>query len=289
MITLKYIWKPLASVVFWGASFIATKIVLDELNPLSIIYFRLLFGIITVTAIALKRKRSFKMRISDMKGILLLAAISTTHLWIQVTGLQYTSASNTGWIIGVIPVIMAVLGFLFYREKLTPLQSIGIFISLSGLLLLISKGDIYSINLIENKGDLLVLGSAFTWSFYSFAGKKVTLNYPPIMTILYLFVTMAIILSPITITPENIKAAVNLSVHGWASLMFLGVLCSGIAYVLWAEAMKEMPASKVGAFLYLEPFVTVFTAWLFLKEEITFLMMISGIIIIAGVILVNRK
>jgi drug/metabolite transporter (DMT)-like permease len=53
--------------------------------------------------------------------------------------------------------------------------------------------------------------------------------------------------------------------------------------------MNELPANKVGAFLYLEPFVTVFTAWLLLNENITLLMMISGIVIIIGVIMVNRK
>jgi drug/metabolite transporter (DMT)-like permease len=53
--------------------------------------------------------------------------------------------------------------------------------------------------------------------------------------------------------------------------------------------MSELPANRVGAFLYIEPFVTVFTAWLFLDEKITLLMMVSGVVIIIGVIMVNRK
>ncbi|MBN1301854.1 MAG: DMT family transporter [Melioribacteraceae bacterium] len=286
---MKYYWKPITSVVFWGASFIATKSLLDTLSPLAIIYMRLLFGIFTVLVVAIKRKRSFSLRIPDVKGIILLAAISTTHLWIQVTGMQFTTASNTGWIIGIIPVIMAILAYLFFREKMTSIQVSGAFISFAGLIMLISKGDLGSIDFVSNKGDLLVLGSAFTWSFYSLAGKKVTLNYPPTMTILYLFITMLIIISPFTITNTNIDAVSAISSIDWLALVFLGVFCSGIAYVLWAQAMNELPAGKVGAFLYIEPFVTVFTAWLLLNEEITFLMMISGLIIIAGVILVNRK
>lgn len=286
---LDKIWKPLVSVIFWGASFVATKSLLDSLAPLGLIFIRLFFGVTAALIIALFRKRSFALRKKDLKGIFILAVISITHLWIQVTGMQYTSASNTGWIIGIVPVIMAIMGFLLFRERMTGLQVAGAVIAFSGLLVLISKGNLSSINFISNFGDLLVLGSAFTWSIYSFYGRKVTLDYPPSLTILYLFVTMFVLLAPVTISSDFIHKLTLLNILDWSALLFLGILCSGVAYVLWAEAMSEMPANKVGAFLYLEPFVTVFTAWLLLHEEITLLMMVSGIVIIIGVILVNRK
>lgn len=288
-LSLKYIWKPLVSVILWGASFVATKSLLDSLTPLAIIYIRLILGIISALTIALIRKRSFSINRKDLKGIFLLAIVSITHLWIQVTGMQYTSASNTGWIIGIIPVIMAIMGFLFYKERMNALQITGALIAFSGLLMLISKGNLKSINFISNYGDLLVLGSAFTWSIYSFLGRKVTLNYPPALTILYLFVTMFVLLSPITLSGEFFNSVNSLSSVDWGALIFLGFFCSGLAYVLWAEAMNELPANRVGAFLYFEPFVTVFTAWIFLNENITLLMIGSGIVIIIGVIMVNRK
>lgn len=288
-LALKHILKPLVAIIFWGASFVATKSLLDSLSPLGIIYIRLIFGIIAAFGIAIFRKRNFLLQKKDLKGILILSIISITHLWVQVTGMQYTSASNTGWIIGIVPVIMAIMGFIFYKEKMTGFQLAGAVISFSGLMILISNGNLGSLSFISNYGDLLILGSAFTWSIYSFYGKKVTLNYPPSLTILYLFITMFVLLSPITISSEFINQIYSLSTIDWGSLVFLGIFCSGLAYVLWAEAMNELPANKVGAFLYLEPFVTVFTAWLLLNENITLLMMGSGIVIIIGVIMVNRK
>lgn len=276
-------------VVLWGASFVATKRLLDELSPLTLIYMRQLLGILFITAVAVKRKRSFSIKPADAGGVLVVALVACFHLWIQVTGLQYTSASNTGWIIGITPVFMAILGFLFFKEKLSLIQTAGIFVAFAGLILLVSKGDITSIDFITNKGDLMVLTSAFTWSVYSLVGKKVTLNYPPMMTILYVFVTMLLVFSPFTINETNINQVINLSEVGWGAVLFLGILCSGLAYVLWAEAMKEMHSSKVGAFLYLEPFVTVVVAWFFLNEDITLLMIASGLIILGGVVMVNRK
>jgi RarD protein len=211
------------------------------------------------------------------------------HLWIQVTGLQYTSASNTGWIIGITPVFMAIMGFMFFKEKINGMQITGVIIAFTGLLLLVSKGDLSSVNLISNKGDFLVLASALTWSAYSLVGKKVTLNFSPLMTIFFLFVLMSIFIAPFTINQENINAVMHLSRLSWLNVLFLGIFCSGVAYVLWAQAMSEMHSSKVGAFLYLEPFVTFFGAWLILNEHVTVLMLLSGLIIIGGVILVNRK
>ena len=288
-LTLQHIWKPLIAVIFWGASFVATKHLLDSLSPLGIIYIRLILGIIAALLIAIFRKRNFALRKKDIKGITILAIISITHLWIQVTGMQYTSASNTGWIIGIVPVIMAIMGFAIYKERMTATQLTGAAIAFGGLIVLISKGDLKSLNFISNFGDLLVLGSAFTWSIYSFYGRKVTLDYPPSLTILYLFIAMFVILSPITLSTNFFNSLSLLSNIDWGALIFLGIFCSGVAYVLWAEAMKDMPANRVGAFLYLEPFVTVFTAWMLLNENITLLMMVSGIVIIIGVIMVNRK
>lgn len=284
-----HFWKPLLSVILWGASFIATKIALKELQPLVIILIRQLLGISLLVFIALKQKRSFKVSLKDQLGILILALIASIHLGIQVTGLQFTTATNTGWIIGITPVFMGILGLIFFKERISLIQSIGIIISFVGLLLLVSKGNLMTIDFISNKGDFLVLGSAFTWSIYSLVGKKVTINYSPLMTILFLFVTMSILIAPFTINDTNINAVLNLSLESWLAIFFLGFFCSGIAYVLWAQAMNEMKASQVGAFLYIEPFVTVFAAWFILNEQITLLTILSGLIIIGGVVLVNRK
>ena len=278
----------LLAVVFWGTSFVATKTVLLEIKPVTVIILRLILASILLTIIALATKRSFSVNIKSHGWILILALIATFHLWIQVTGLQYTTASNTGWIIGTAPIFMAILGLIFYKEKVTLLQLTGILIAMFGLLLLIGKGNILNIDLIENKGDLLVLGSAFTWGVYSMVNKKISLTYSPLMTILYLFLMMAIIIIPFNLNSETFDSVINLSSTGWISILFLGLFCSGIAYVIWAQALRDMESAKVGAFLYFEPFVTVIAAWALLSEAITLIMILSGLLITFGVFIVNK-
>ena len=279
----------LLAVVFWGTSFVATKTLLVEIKPITIIILRLIIASVLLTFIAISTKRNFSLNLKSHGWIFILALIAVFHLWIQVTGLQFTTAANTGWIIGTAPVFMAIMGLIFFKEKITLLGFFGIMLAIFGLLLLFGKGDVTNIGLIENKGDLLVLGSAFTWGVYSTVNKKISLTYSPLMTILYLFLMMATIIIPFNLNSETIASVVHLSRIGWLLILFLGLFCSGVAYVIWAQALRDMESAKVGAFLYLEPLVTVAAAGFFLNEEITWLMVFSGLLITIGVFLVNKE
>lgn len=276
------------AVVFWGSSFIATKFVLSELTPRTIISLRLIFAAILLLIVATVTKKNFRVNLKSHLYIFLLALIAVFHLWIQITGLNYTTASNTGWIIGTAPIFMALLGLIFFKEKLTLFKVTGIVIATFGLLLLVGNGNPLNIDLIQNKGDLLVLSSAFTWGVYSMVNKKISLSYSPLMTVLYLFIMMAIIIIPFNLDSSSINSVINLSVLGWISVLFLGLLCSGVSYVIWSYSLRDLDSAKVGAYLYFEPFVTVIAAWILLNENITLLMIASGLIITVGVYLVNK-
>ena len=285
---LKYLLIIIA-VIFWGSSFIATKVALNELSPETIISLRLIIASVFLFITAIVYKRDFSINFKSHGIIVILALIAVFHLMIQVTGLKHTTASNTGWIIGTAPIFMVILAAIFFREKIGMLKISGIIIAMFGLLLLIGKGNITNVDLIKNKGDLLVLASAFTWGVYSLVNKKISLSYSPLMTILYLFLMMAIIIIPFNLNAASVNSVVNLSLNGWISILFLGLFCSGIAYVIWAYSLRDLESAKVGAFLYFEPLVTVVTAWLLLSESITALMIFSGIIITLGVVLVNKE
>ena len=100
---------------------------------------------------------------------------------------------------------------------------------------------------------------------------------------------MSIIIIPVNLNNTVIESVVHLSTMGWISVLFLGLFCSGIAYVIWAYSLRDIESAKVGAFLYFEPLITVAAAWILLQESVTVLMLVSGIIITFGVILVNKE
>ncbi len=288
-VTIMKSWKPLVAVAAWGLSFIATKNVLHQISPLTLVFLRQVLGASFLFIFVFQKKMNLAIQVRTHTWVVILAIISTIHLGVQVTGLQWTSASNSGWIIGTSPVFLTILAFLFLKEKISFLQITGIITAFFGLLLLVSKGNFTSLSIVQNKGDLFIIISAFTWAVYSLVNKKAIVQYPPLMVTLYLFIFVAIILSPFVLNQENISAVIHLSTENWLYLAFLGIVCSGIATVLWAQALGEMPASQVGVFLYIQPFFTLLGSWLFLDEHITIFTIFSGLLILMGVMLVNKK
>lgn len=286
--TIKF-FLPLIPIIFWGLSFIATKQLLKEISPELIIVMRLILAIVLLLAILIFSRVSFSIDLENVKKILLLSTVAVFHLWIQITGLKFTSASNTGWIIGTAPIFIAILGYFYFKEKISFKKLIGIIIAFSGLFLLVGKGNPFNVDLINNVGDWLVLLSSFTWGVYSIINKKITLSFSPLKTIFYLFLVMMIIILPFNLNEQNIHSIIKLSAVGWMNIMFLGLLCSGVSYVIWAYLLREMSSAKVGAYLYIEPFITFLGAWILLKEDISLIMLLSGVIITVGVYLVNKE
>ena len=101
----------LLAVIFWGWSFVFTKILLDYVNPAELMGLRLLIGLPILLIILIVKQIKIKFQKSDYKAILAGGLVITAHFLIQITGLKYTSATNTGWIIAVTPLVLAVLSF----------------------------------------------------------------------------------------------------------------------------------------------------------------------------------
>jgi len=198
------IFLPIVPVIFWGLSFIANKELLTEISPETIIVMRLLFAMVLLASIIIYKKVSFVIDKVNIKKIFVLSAVAVIHLWIQITGLKFTSASNTGWIIGTALIFMAILGYFYFKEKLSLSKVSGIIITFAGLIFLIVKGNPFAVGLMKNIGDWLVLLSSFTWGVYSIINKKISLNFSPIKTIFYLFVIMLLVILPFNINKQNL-------------------------------------------------------------------------------------
>ena len=98
----------------------------------------------------------------------------------------------------------------------------------------------------------------------------------------WLFATILFFAGP------GIREVASIPWDGWVAITFLGIFCSGIAYIFWYDALKVLPVAQTGAFLYLEPIITVIVAAIILQEAILPATLAGGITILIGVWLVNR-
>jgi len=283
-----------AAVAAWGASFVATKIALHDLPPVALVWARFTLGIPVLGGIVLARRQLRPIGARDLGYFLLLGFLGIAlHQWLQSHALVTSQATTTGWIIATTPLSIAILGRIFLRERLGLWGIAGILIAAFGVLLVIARGNLGAIVVgrLGAPGDVLILISTVNWAVFSVLSRDGLKRHPAALMMFYVMLLGWILTTALFAAQGGFQHTdwSALSGRGLAALLFLGVICSGVAYVFWYDALEGLPASRVGAFLYLEPLVTVVVAAALLGEAVRVGTMVGGAIILAGIWLVNRK
>ena len=284
--------KVTFAVLAWGASFIATKIALADVSPVTIVWLRFAMGVAILGAAVLVRKQFAIPGSKELGYFALLGFIGITfHQWLQSTGLQTALASTTAWIVATTPVFMALLGYLLLKERLGWMKVSGILLAGLGVLLVVTQGDFSS--LLEGRfgtpGDFLILISAPNWAIFSVLSRRGLQTHPAARMMLYVMSFGWLFTSLLLLSGPGLSEIGSLTLNGWMGVSFLGIACSGLAYIFWYDGLQAIPASQVGAFLYLEPLVAVIVAAILLQEAILLASVLGGAIILFGVWMVNRS
>ncbi len=281
--------KGLTAAIIWGASFVATKAALREVHPVTIIVLRFGLGVL-VLALAIGRARSFRwVGTRDLVLLAVLGAISIAiHQGLQVTGLELTSAGSMAWLVSLNPVLTAILAWLFLSESFGLPKILGLAIALVGVVIVVTRGTLSpdTLHLPSTTGDLLALASALNWAIFSVASKPLLKRLPPTLMMTYVMTLGWLIVLPFS--GSSWSEIPKLTLTGWLAIAFLGIFCSGLAYLFWYDALAQTDASQVAAFLYVEPLVTVIVAGIVLSEPFVPASLLGGLTILLGVYLVNR-
>jgi drug/metabolite transporter (DMT)-like permease len=284
--------KALFAVVVWGGSFIAIKMALAEVSPVTVVWLRFAMGVLVLGAmVAARRQLAWPSR-SDLAYFTGLGFLGITfHQWLQSNGLVTSQATTTAWIVASGPIFMALLGWLVLRERLGWLGVAGIAVAALGVLVVVSRGDLGAVasGRFGTAGDFLILLSAPNWAVFSVLSRKGLQRFPSasmmfwVMTMGWVLTTVLFVLGPGTADVAHLTA------RGWGAVAFLGIACSGLAYAFWYDALKVLPASQAGAFLYIEPLVTVVVAAVMLGEPVVAATLVGGGAILLGVWMVSLR
>jgi drug/metabolite transporter (DMT)-like permease len=279
------------AVVVWGASFIATKIGVRQVSPLTVMWLR--FGIgVGALAVAVAARREFALPgRRDLLYFVGLGALGITlHQWLQATGLVTAQASTTSWIITATPLTMALVGRAVLGERLHLRQAVGIVLGTVGVLLVVSRGDWHALTrgAFGSIGDALVGVSTLTWALFSVYSRRGLRQHRSAPMMLYVMGS-GWLLGTIPWALRGGPAELGrLTPDAWMGILFLGLFCSGFAYILWYDALRALPAANVGALLYIEPLVTMVVAAVVLGEAVTVGSIAGGAVILAGVRIATR-
>lgn len=283
--------KALFAVSVWGASFVATKVALQYAAPTTIVWIRFSMGV-CVLGLAVALKKQFALPTGKDWGYFAILGFLgiTFHQWLQSTGLVTAQATTTAWIVATTPVFMALLGLILLRENLVLSQVAGIFLATVGVLVVVTKGDFVVLTMgnFGTPGDFLVLISALNWAVFSTLSRHGLQEHPATRMMFFVMSFGWLFTSILFFSTSGLRQISSIPSDGWIAIVFLGVFCSGIAYIFWYDALKDLPVAQTGAFLYLEPFVTLIVASIVIREAIVRASVLGGITILIGVWLVNR-
>jgi drug/metabolite transporter (DMT)-like permease len=236
-----------------------------------------------LAVIALARRKSLSVTRREIGPLLTGSALLTAHFLVQITGLKYTSATNTGWIIAAIPLVMALLAFLILGERLGKRELAGIAIATAGIILLVSRGRVGDLAWLKSTGDWLILVSCHTWALFTIATRDLTRRRDPLVVTLLLMIPAAVVMSAWTVVRSDPARWLQLPVETVVALLFLGILGTAAAHMFWQRGVAALGASRAGIYLYLEPLATTALAVPFLKEPFGPFTAVGGGLVLLGV------
>lgn len=277
----------LGALIIWSSSFVAIKIAYETYPPITLgatrfVAATLILGALTLlpkNRVRLEKKDILPVAISGLMGITLYAVL-------QNIAMQWTSASSATLIIASYPIITLLLETLIYKTKLSAVKVIGILIAIGGVVILsYVKAEARQQN--ELLGIVLLIVAGIAWAFYNFLTKKVVNRYPSISLLFYQTLFGTLFMLPLSLFERAQWQAPTLMT--FSMMLFLGVFCSVIAFLLYNLGLKKLSPSSVTSMLNLVPIFGVFFSWLLLGERVTLQKVIGGAIVILGVMLSLRK
>ena len=279
----------LAAVVIWGWTFVATKILVAELGPVEIFALRLAIGLPFLGGVLLVKRVPLRFARADVQPLLLGGTIFTLHFLVQIAGLVTTTATNTGWIISVSPLALAVLSFLFLRERIGWAGVAGIALATTGILLLVSRGSLTDLGWLQSTGDWLILASAHTWAFYTIVTRDLVRRRHPLAVTFGILLIAAVFTAILFAASADLASVRSLSPRGIAALLYLAIPGLALGQWFWQEGVARLGATRAGLYLYLEPLATLALSVPLLGEPFGPFIVLGGGLVLAGVYVGQRE
>lgn len=276
------------AVIFWGLSFISTKVVLNEMPPVSIAFFRQIIATGTLLVWALSARNFVKPTLKELLAIAVTGFFGIVLYFIfENFGLQYTTAANASMIVAAVPVFTYFTEAVFFKLKITWKMFFCLFLSVIGVYFIISIGGRLDFSTASFKGNILVIGAMICWVIYVILNGRLTQKFSSVHLILLQSAASILLFIPF-IVPE-IPQWKQLTSIALFNLFYLGVFCSAFSYFFYVYGVKRIGPTMSAAFLNLIPVVTVSAGFLILHEKIAPFQILGMVLVILSLYILNLQ
>jgi drug/metabolite transporter (DMT)-like permease len=288
----------LTSMVIWGSSFVFTKICLQNLDPIALIWLRLFISLFALVPIVfLFYRNAFKFHWKDLKFMGLLAIFEPFLYFLgENFSLVYLSASLVSVIVATIPVFTTISAVLVFREKLNLINAIGIAVSICGTIFLLLWGNA-GFDTVSVQGILLAFLAVFSATCYIMILKPLLHNYNPIVLLTWQNIIGCLLFTPLLFGFSDLGTICNslFAISGkegfmlWLALLILSFFCSAIAFLFFANAIKIGGIAKTNVFSNIVPIVTFIIAAIAGQEYFSPVKFAAIFIVVGGLMLAQKR
>ncbi|MCU4948327.1 MULTISPECIES: DMT family transporter [Bacillus cereus group] len=272
----------------WGGMYVVVKVLVSVIPPLELVWLRYLVAIVALLIIGFVTKQKWRI---EKRYLLIIIAIGVIGYAISIvtqeTGTMLSSAQMGAIITSSTPAFMVVFAWLILKERLTFKKGISVCLATIGVVIIVGIGDLNMSNML---GGISLLIAALTWALMSVLVKRLPSDYSQIVVTTYSTLIALIVLTPFVLPRLHAIDVSQLTRPTiWGGLLYLGIISTAIAFLLWNRGLQMLNASSGGLFFFFQPVVGTLLGWLILGEKIGVTFWVGSILILAGVLLVIRE
>ncbi|MFW2367521.1 MAG: DMT family transporter [Desulforhopalus sp.] len=277
------------AVIFWGLSFVATKVALQSFTPFCLIFFRF-FAASIFFMILFCRKGFPKLTSKSLKSLMFLALMQPgLYFTFETIGLQYTSATKTSLILATIPVVVLVLSTVMLGERLRRVNLFGIMLSLGGVAILVFGEKKHTAFGGALFGDLLIVGAVLAASSYMVMTRRLGNSLSSLHITGIQIIFGALLFFPAFLWDLPKLNWQEVSTDSLIALVGLTVFATICGFLCYNYALTKVPAARASVSLNTIPLVTAFGAWVILGESLTTLQLIGAAVVLIAIFLANHS
>jgi len=288
---MKIYLKLLLTALSWGGTFVAGRLVTQNVGPYSIAFLR--FTIASILLLLLTWRIEGKLPKLKKSQIMPVILLGITGIFIYnvmfFKGLKIIEAGRASLIIATCPIFITICSTIFLKEKISPVKALGIVISVCGAIIVISKGNINRI--FEgglSLGEFYIFCCVLSWVAYSLIGKAVMNNLSPLASVSYSSVVGTVALAVPAFFEGLLRNIPGQSAIDWLCISYLGVFGTVIGFVWYYQGVARIGPTKAGLFINFVPISAILCAFFILREPITISLAAGAVLVISGVYLTNR-
>jgi drug/metabolite transporter (DMT)-like permease len=278
----------LGAASIWGGMYVVSKVVLEIIPPFALVTLRLILGILTLVVILLFR--GFP-RISKIEFLQILGVGFVGYgvsLSLQFLGTKLSTAANGSLVTSATPAFVLLFAWMLLKERITTRRLIALIVATLGVIAVIDPRTA-QLDPELFLGNLFLIGAAVTWALYSVLVRKVTQNIDVLLFSLIAFIGGLPVTLPAGAWEWSTLGVGEITPGVVGGVLFLGVISTALAMVLWNTAFAYLDASLASLTFFAQPVVGSLLGWLFLGEKITPLFLLGGLLIGVGLIVSSRE